>query len=216
MGKSNLYSKGNIASLESPSKRFRETHPGETGLAGFGPYIAEDNMIALGLWHQLGLKHLMNADIAMDCLGALSLRQYVQRRVRWIRVRRRMTPLPVVLLEPFTESILCGLLGAWAAATLFGTSKAATLGIHIILWYLIDLDVCRSLARGRGAARFHPLAWAFREVTTLVIWVLAMFGNEIEWRGRRYRILTNGKADPFMAVDPLTPLLQLGEAVRIS
>jgi len=200
MGKSNLYSRRSIASLTSPSPTLRSQPNPPTGLTGFGPFLAEDNMIALSLWHELHLKHAMTSDVVLDFLGALSLRDYINRRVRWIRVRKRMTPLPATLLEPFTESIVCGVYGAWAIRRLVGANLPAIWMLHMVLWLLVDLSVRNALdthVRGVGPeGRLAPfmLAWAVREALALPVWVWGMMSNEVIWRGTRYRILASGEA----------------------
>ena len=241
MGKSNLYSR--TSRLPTPPR----------GLAAFSPYLAEDNMLGLALWHQLGLKHGMTPDVALDFLGKLSLVDYIRRRVRWIRVRKRMTPVLATCLEPFTESIVCGLYGALAVQRLFGQGVreggwgqvGAMWAVHMILWVMVDLSVRRSLSisakprsgaasgSGSGQARIfsktHPAggvaapttgtstaegggtlygvtypsdstalflaAWAVREVLALPIFLYGVWGSEVLWRGRRYRVIGNGEAE---------------------
>lgn len=189
VGKSNLYSRTSINSLVTN---------GVKGLEGFGSFLAEDNMIALGIWHQLGMSHAMTADVAMDYLGELSIKGYISRRIRWIRVRKVMT-LPATLAEPFTESIICGLYGAWAISRLIGAEVYAIWLVHMGLWFMVDLGVKRSLATnvddgpGGGGGWEFGIAWFLREVMALPIWAVAMLGNEVVWRGRRYRMLASGE-----------------------
>ncbi|ORY25246.1 glycosyltransferase like family 2-domain-containing protein [Naematelia encephala] len=200
MGKSNLYSRANIASLTTPSPTLRSRPNPPSGLAGFSPFLAEDNMIALGLWHELGLKHAMTSDVALDFLGALSVRDYINRRVRWIRVRKKMTPIFAVLIEPFTESILCGIYGAWAIDRIFIANRVAIFFVHMVIWLLLDLSVRRSLGanvKGIGPPSSTPLfvvAWLAREVLTLPIWLYGIISSDVTWRGKRYRILNSGEA----------------------
>lgn len=37
-------------------------------------------------------------------------------------------------------------------------------------------------------------AWTAREVLALPIWMYAMLGDEVTWRGNRYKILASGEA----------------------
>ncbi|RXK38846.1 ceramide glucosyltransferase [Tremella mesenterica] len=198
MGKANLYSRANIASLTSPAPTLRASLNPPTGLAGFGPFLAEDNMIALSLWHELGLKHAMTSDVAVDFLGALSVRGYIDRRVRWIRVRKRMTPYLVTALEPFTESVLCGIYGSWAIARLLGANKSALFAVHMILWLMVDLGVRRALSthvKGRPpeSTLVFVLAWMARELMTLPIFLYGLASSDVTWRGKRYRIVQSGQ-----------------------
>lgn len=161
--------------------------------------MAEDNMIALSLWHELGLKHAMTSDVALDFIGSLTIQGYIARRARWIRVRKKMT-LAATLAEPLTESLICGLYGSWAISRLIGASCPAILIIHMILWLLTDLRVKTSLetnVKNAGPPTntiAFLAAWVAREVLALPIWLYAMLGDEVTWRGNRYRILASGEA----------------------
>lgn len=198
MGKSNLYSKSNIDSLTTPSPSLRKLPDPPTGLAAFSPFMAEDNMIGLSLWHELRLKHAMTGDVAVDCLGTLSLKDYIARRSRWIRVRKRMTPIPATMLEPFTESIFGGLCGTWATSRLFGASVPALWLVHMVAWLSVDLSVRRYLGTNvkgmgppQGTAMFVG-AWLIREVLAMPVYLYALCGDQVMWRGRRYRIVQSG------------------------
>lgn len=63
---------------------------GEGGLASFGKYLGEDNMIGEALWDDLGMKHAMGSDMAGNTVGSMKVETYFKRRVRWIRVRKYM------------------------------------------------------------------------------------------------------------------------------
>lgn len=199
VGKSNMYSRAAISSLTTPSPTLRKTADPPRGLAAFSPFMAEDNMIALSVWHEAGLKHAMTGDVALDFLGALSVRGYIDRRARWIRVRKMMT-LPATLLEPFTESIVAGIYGGWAVHRLFGFPRVAFWILNMAVWLAIDLSVRRNLAtnvRGIGPTSntlSFCAAWAARECLALPIWIYAMLGSSVVWRGNRYRILASGEA----------------------
>lgn len=196
-----MYSRSNIGAIETPSPTLRKLDPPPRGLAGFGPFMAEDNMIGLAIWHQLQEKHAMVPDVALDFLGALDVRGYVDRRARWIRVRKLMT-LPATLLEPFTESIVAGLYAGWALRRLSHGAVPAWLVfvLNEAAWLLVDLDVRRSLATNVRHIGPQPTtaafvaAWAAREILALPIWAYAMLGSTVMWRGNRYRVLASGEA----------------------
>jgi ceramide glucosyltransferase len=199
MGKSNMYSKDNVASLTSPSPTLQRSPEPPKGLAGFGPFMAEDNMIALSLWHELGLKHAMTSDVALDFIGSLTIRTYIARRARWIRVRKKMT-LAATLAEPLTESLVCGLYGSWAIARLIGANRSALFLIHMLVWVVVDFRVKASLetnVKNAGPPTntlVFLAAWIAREMLALPIWLYAMLGDEVMWRGNRYKILASGEA----------------------
>jgi ceramide glucosyltransferase len=158
-------------------------------------------MIALSLWHHLGLKHAMAPDVAIDSLGEMSFKDYINRRVRWIRVRKKMT-LPATLAEPLTESIICGLYGSWAFSRLIGIPRALFFILHMVAWLAVDMDVMRSLAvRLQNPQGSSPdfvefiFAWALRETLALPVWLMAMCGSTVTWRGVPYHILANGETE---------------------
>ncbi|WWC59946.1 uncharacterized protein I303_102509 [Kwoniella dejecticola CBS 10117] len=200
VGKSNLYSRSNIAELTTPSPTLRNLPNPPSGLAGYSPFLAEDNMIGLGLWHQLNLKHAMTSDVACDFLGALTVKDYIDRRVRWLRVRKKMTPIIATLLEPFTESIVAGLYGSWAIQRLLGASIPALFMVNIAIWLLVDLSTRKALEtnirniKPPSSTGVFVLAWLARECLALPIWLLAMTSDVVVWRGRRYKIVSSGEA----------------------
>jgi ceramide glucosyltransferase len=200
VGKSNLWRRSDVERVNGSEKTILDaahggSQTGERGLAAFGRFLAEDNMIARALWHELGQRHDLSCDVVRNAVGHMTLSDYVWRRVRWVRVRKHMV-LAATLLEPFTESIVLGLIGAASLRYLTGLSAWILLLIHFVSIVLIDLDVYASLAG-------HPLptvlrwqfmgAWAARELLALPIWMLAMLGSEVEWRGKKYQVLRNGE-----------------------
>ena len=199
VGKSNIFRRSDLERLDGTLVPRQDNDNGRhgRGLAAFGSFIAEDNMIGLALWHELGLRHDLSCDIAYNTLGNMSLLDYVRRRIRWIRVRKHMT-LAATLLEPFTESVMLGAIAAISVRFLTGIPIRLFLPAHFLLWTLVDLDVYSSLAG-------HPLplekwrgflvAWVVRELLAFPIWLLAIFGDEVEWRGSRYRILKNSEGE---------------------
>ncbi|KAJ7225684.1 glycosyl transferase family 21-domain-containing protein, partial [Mycena pura] len=197
MGKSNLYRRSDLERVNASLKPMAASgvQPGPCGLPVFGRYLAEDNMIASALWHELGDRHDLSCDIARNVVGNMTLWDYVWRRVRWIRVRKHMV-LSATLLEPFTESVVLSIMCAASLQYLLGVQPWISICMHFTLWVYVDLDVYASLAG-------HPLpaairwqfmtAWAARELLALPIFLFAIFGSEVTWRGRRYRVLRNGE-----------------------
>ncbi|KAI0756799.1 glycosyltransferase family 21 protein [Daedaleopsis nitida] len=200
VGKSCLYRKSDLERVNGtlrpiPNAAHGGCQTGERGLETFGRFLAEDNMIAGALWHELGLRHDLSCDVAKNVVGDMSLMDYIARRVRWIRVRKRMV-FAATMAEPLTESILAGSLAACGFYHLCHISPLLFLPVHFIAWILVDLDVYCSLAG-------HPIpptkrwqfirSWALRELVALPIWLVAIVGKEVEWRGRRYEVLRNGE-----------------------
>ncbi|KAI3621816.1 glycosyltransferase family 21 protein [Moniliophthora roreri] len=200
VGKSNLYRRSDLERVNGSLKPIKSSDPnakqdGLCGLAAFGKFLAEDNTIASAFWHELGARHDLSCDVARNVVGNMSFSDYVWRRIRWIRVRKHMVLL-ATLLEPLTESVVLSVIGGTSLKYLFGFPVRLFLAIHFSLLLFVDLDVYGSLAG-------HPLpasirweflaAWVIREVCALPIFLYAVVGDEVIWRGKRYRILRNGE-----------------------
>ncbi|KAG6854242.1 hypothetical protein C0991_009260, partial [Blastosporella zonata] len=200
VGKSNLYRRSDIervngslkpSSMETANSDFHIEH----GLSAFGRFLAEDNMIASALWHELGLRHDLSCDVARNIVGNMTLTDYIWRRVRWIRVRKHMV-LSATILEPFTEALVLSVIASASIRYLFAIPPWITLFLHYSLWLSVDMDVYASLAGHPlpSAIRWEFLAaWAARELLALPIYLFAIFGDEVVWRGNSYRVLRNGE-----------------------
>lgn len=217
VGKSNLYRRSDLERVNGslkpiPNVTEGRSQPGDCGLPVFGRFLAEDNMIASALWHELGQRHELSCDVARNAVGHMSLSDYVWRRVRWIRVRKHMV-LAATILEPFTESVVLGLIAASSLRYLFGLPAWIWLPIHFASYLIVDLDVYASLAGHPlpSASRWHFMgAWAIRELIALPIWVLAIFGSEVEWRGKKYQVLRDGEVKQTNSESGLSGWLRWG------
>lgn len=199
VGKSNLYRRSDVervnGSMMPISDDATSNTVGEHGLPAFGRYLAEDNMLASALWHELGARHELSCDVVRNVVGNMTLSDYVKRRIRWIRVRKHMV-LTATILEPFTEAVVLSVIASSSLRYIFGIPPWATLLPHFIIWLLVDLDVYASLAGHPlpAASRWHFIAaWIARELLALPIYFLAIFGDEVVWRGNRYQVLRNGE-----------------------
>ncbi|KAL0951429.1 hypothetical protein HGRIS_008121 [Hohenbuehelia grisea] len=199
VGKSNMYRRSDVervnGSLKPLSGRKDDSTSEPCGLPAFGRFLAEDNMIAGALWHELGLRHDLSCDVVQNVVGDMTVMDYVKRRVRWIRVRKHMV-LAATLAEPFTESIVLSAIAASSAKYLFGFPPLLLLPVHFALWLYVDMDVYASLVGYPmpTAKRFQFIfAWAAREMLALPIYLFAILGDEVEWRGRKYQVLRNGE-----------------------
>ncbi|PWN28236.1 hypothetical protein BDZ90DRAFT_231987 [Jaminaea rosea] len=150
-----------LTSQTAKSRILRLSRP----LARFSIYLAEDNMLALSLFSPpLSLAHHLSPSPACvartDVSDVRTLRDYVGRRMRWIRVRRYMVPA-ATWIEPFTESGVAGLLAlvaarwrGWGIVQGGGWGRAlGVLLVHFALWLLVDLGVLHALESGGGDAQ---------------------------------------------------------------
>ncbi|KAL1749171.1 nucleotide-diphospho-sugar transferase [Schizophyllum fasciatum] len=202
VGKSCLYRRsdlervnGSLRPIPNSDTDLRARQPGLCGLPAFGKFLAEDNMIASALWHELGLRHDLSCDVAKNMVGNMSLADYIWRRVRWIRVRKHMV-FAATLIEPLTESLMLCIIACLSLSRFLGLHPFFTFFLHYVPWIYVDLDVYASLAGHPlpPSLRWEFLAgWVAREVLAFPIYLLAIFGSEVEWRGHRYQVIKNGE-----------------------
>ncbi|KAI5962124.1 HSX11 [Candida pseudojiufengensis] len=181
----------------------------------FSRYIGEDNMIGIALWENCNGRTGLTRDLVIQPLNSSnnSITDYIKRRVRWLRVRKYMVLL-ATLIEPTTESIICGIYGNFAISTLFW-KKWFSINfflVHMIIWCITDLIQYRILNNHIKSTNniiylpkwiekfpilniFSPVEflnwfkiWLLREILALPIWIIAMIGHEIDWRGKPFKI----------------------------
>ncbi|CCH43044.1 ceramide glucosyltransferase [Wickerhamomyces ciferrii] len=243
-GKSNIYrksdldssvmeiSKGQIPlinnreSIAKAASTFVKT-PGE-GIRFFSRYIGEDNMIGIALWNDPnnGGRTGMTGDVVIQPIGGSTnnglpfhytnkIMDYVNRRVRWLRVRKYMV-LAATLVEPTTESLLIGVFGTYGLSNLFfqGQYKKTIMFLHELIWCITDYTQFKILLKFANQDKLHdnqtispyfindhieekyklinwlPI-WILREILALPIWIMAMCGTEIDWRNRPFKIRTD-------------------------
>ncbi|KAJ5148500.1 hypothetical protein N7448_000078 [Penicillium atrosanguineum] len=163
VGKSNMFRRSHLDSLTAPAPN--EPNPRLPGIDFFSDNICEDHLIGDLLWrkkvpeekasHERWGKHAMVfGDLAIQPVANMSVRGYIARRVRWLRVRK-FTVLLATLVEPGTESFVCSIYGAWGVTTALapyleqkGVSFASAVGtwtsffaffaLSMVLWIFID------------------------------------------------------------------------------
>ncbi|KAL3487726.1 hypothetical protein BJX62DRAFT_213167 [Aspergillus germanicus] len=174
VGKSNMFRRSHLDYLTTPPPTDpRRRNP---GIDYFSDNICEDHLIGDLLWknkvreekeqrRRLGKHALVYGDIAFQPIANMSVRSYMARRVRWLRVRKYIVML-ATLVEPGTESISCSLYGAWGVTTALprflkdkGVDVAIDLstwttffsffGLSILTWMTVDWTVYIMLHSGK-------------------------------------------------------------------
>ncbi|CAK9441136.1 uncharacterized protein LODBEIA_P50050 [Lodderomyces beijingensis] len=179
----------------------------------FSRYIGEDNMIGIALWENCNGRTGLTGDVVVQPLSPENntVQDYVKRRVRWLRVRKYMV-LMATLIEPTTESIVCGIYGTFAVSTVFFSQwfSIKWFLMHMTIWLLTDYiqyNVLIMLAKDKSNITYLPQwmnsvcvidsvhkfwqwfkVWCIRELLALPIWIIAMWGHEIDWRGAPFKI----------------------------
>jgi ceramide glucosyltransferase len=160
MGKSTMFRRSqlNYITSSNPTRA--------PGIDFFSDNICEDHLIGDALWKQpqvfeqrgykpepgakketWGKHAMLFGDLCFQPISHTSVMAYFHRRIRWLRVRKFTVTL-ATFVEPGTESILCGLYGAYALTSLpffrnFGISSTWSCFfliwlIHLCIWCLVD------------------------------------------------------------------------------
>ncbi|OMJ21287.1 Ceramide glucosyltransferase, partial [Smittium culicis] len=191
MGKSNVYSISEIKKLG--------------GIDSVANYIAEDNVIGQKFWNA-GKRHRLTPRLATTSVNNLSLSDYCSRRIRWIRTRK-FNVLSATLFEPFTECLLNGLFASFSLSYLFHPfNPYAFFFAHVFVWFALDL-----IFYSRQSHQIPPnylkdsfsfpqflFGWLLRESLALPIWLVAIFGNSVVWRGCTYLLNSDGTINKFI------------------
>ncbi|KAH8702234.1 putative ceramide glucosyltransferase [Talaromyces proteolyticus] len=163
VGKSNMFRRSHLDYLTVPKPG--DTQPRNPGIDYVSDHLCEDHIIGDWLWKnkvreeaelgvRLGKHAMVFGDLAFQPVASMSVKAYIARRVRWLRVRK-YTVLAATLVEPGTESIVCSSFGAYGISTVVakmlddrGIALGSQLGTwssffllwasSIILWCLID------------------------------------------------------------------------------
>lgn len=162
VGKSNMFRRSHLDYLTTASAV--NPHSYTPGIDYFSDNICEDHLIGDLLWknrvreekngERFGKHAMVFGDLAFQPVANMSVRAYIARRVRWLRVRK-FTVLLATLVEPGTESLLCSFYGAYGVTTSLApfmhekgyafashlTSWCAFLGVFLaslVAWILVD------------------------------------------------------------------------------
>jgi ceramide glucosyltransferase len=211
VGKSNMFRKSHLNYLTSSNSSYAP------GIDFFSENICEDHLIGDLLWRKKieeeiqGTKYrkhgLVFGDLAIQPMAGMSIREYIARRVRWLRVRKWTVTL-ATFVEPGVEPLLCSAYGAFAASTLpwvhenigipqTWTAFASFWICSVLAWMVLDAFTYAKLHSGstievdsdtpsfakpldggfRRPVGQYLLAWIGREVLQLPIWTWACLGG---------------------------------------
>ncbi|KAG0255637.1 hypothetical protein BG011_005001 [Mortierella polycephala] len=169
------------------------------GLARFGKYMAEDNLIATEIFN-MGYKHEMTSDLAYQSLGSMTPSDYFLRRARWTRIRK-YTVTGATIVEPFIEMIGCGLVASYGFNLLWQTHFLNFLAFHVVIWFLLDLSMYQALSGEKvDNLQGFLMAWCLRELAALPLYTYAVAGSTVDWRDQTFLLLRNGTVQPLPMV----------------
>lgn len=149
-------------------------------------YLAEDFVLGQ-LAAERGHGVILSSYVIEHRIGAQSMRANFAHRLRWNRSTRRSRPWGY-LGQVFTFPLPLGL----AAALAMPAHAAAILGATSIARALAAWSVSQA-ALGDPLCRRYWYLVPLQDLLAFAFWLGGFFGNTIEWRGRRYRLLADGR-----------------------
>jgi len=154
-------------------------------IGGFGrlkDYLAED--FVLGKFAaEAGHGVILSSYVVEHHIGSATLPQNVEHRLRWARSTRRSRPAGYVG-QLFTMPLPLALL-VCAASPSWWPVLPLTLMVRAVAAYAVSARVLR--------AKINWLLLPIEDVLGSCFWLAGFFGNTISWRGRRYRLSSDGR-----------------------
>jgi ceramide glucosyltransferase len=126
---------------------------------------------------------ILSSYVVEHHIGSTTLHQNVEHRLRWARSTRRSRPAGYIG-QLFTMPLPLALL-VCVASPAWWPVLPLTLAVRALAAYTVSARVLR--------ARINWLLLPIEDVLGFCFWLAGFFGNTISWRGRRYRLFSDGR-----------------------
>lgn len=166
------------------------------GISAFGIYLAEDYFFAKFIQDR-GWGIRIASQPAWQNSGTCRVKTFLSRLTRWCKLRVAMVP-HTILLEPFSECMLLGLVASWAGTVLLRADYLTFFLFHTLTWSLADWVMLNIVQNGPPPfTKFEfVISWLFREVSALFIFLHALWNPVISWRNSSFKLRWFGVAEP--------------------
>jgi ceramide glucosyltransferase len=149
------------------------------GLVKAGTDCCEDAAITR-LTKKAGGRVVLSALPVLQPVGDQNLMDVLRRHRRWLSCRRKYLPFLFVAEAVFSSAVAI-MAGALAAYDLAEAPLSGAIGTAA-LWCAVDMLFAAS---HRYLAPATPLAWVFRELIFVPLWLSALVARTVTWYGRR-------------------------------
>ncbi len=158
------------------------------GFSSVADYLADDYLLGYYTARE-GYEVVLSDCVVEHVAGADTIAAMLKRQLRWGRSVRRSRPWGYrgLILTYGTATSLMALV-AWNFASLAWWLFAATIMIRFLPVFVVGVWGLKD----RALARYFWLVPA-RDLITFGVWVISLFGDQIEWRGVNFRVLPGGK-----------------------
>lgn len=156
------------------------------GWARLNRYLAEDFVMG-NFAAEAGWNVILSSYIVEHRIGSESFAKNAAHRVRWARSTRRSRPAGYIG-QVFTNPLPIALIAVASAPQLWPFLLPMTL--------LLRALAARAVARDVLGTSVGWMLLPWQDLLSFVFWFAGFFGNTIEWRGRRYKLHTDGTFTP--------------------
>ena len=161
------------------------------GFAAIADYLADDFQLG-HLPAQAGYRVVLSHYLIDHVMTTIALKGSLQRQLRWmvgIRVSRWWGYAGLIFTYGTVSSLLfllaaCGSRVGWLVLGLVWTSRLG------MAWFVGVRSLNDPIAR--------KLLWLvpLRDCISFVLWCYGFFGDRVEWRGRRFKLMRHGELVP--------------------
>ncbi len=158
------------------------------GWPTFQNYLAEDfvlgKRVTAKAWHSI-----LSQCVVEHRIGSEPMAKNFEHRLRWNRSTRRSRPAGYTG-QLFTNPLPIFLL-AWPATNF----APAFLAIALMLRYTLAFATAQGVLGAEWKPK-HLWQLPFQDLLSFAFWLAGFFGNEIQWRGKRYILHADGAFTP--------------------
>lgn len=172
------------------------------GFGSLGEYLADDFVLG-ELISRTGYRVVLSEIIPDHLFGGETRQSSLAHRLRWERSSRCSRPAGYIG-QIFTHSLPLALL-AWAFAPAGSPFVLGMIGLCLAARAVLAWQVGWVLLRDPGLRKYWWLL-PVEDLLSFAIWCWAFAGNEIAWRGARFRVLRGGKLAPAAEVEARSPV----------
>jgi ceramide glucosyltransferase len=152
------------------------------GFARLKDYLAED--FVLGKFAaEAGHGVILSSYVVEHHIGSATLQQNISHRLRWTRSTRRSRPAGYVG-QLFTMPLPLALLVFAVSPAWWPVLPVAAI-VRAVAAYIVSARVLD--------ARINWLLLPIEDLLGFCFWIAGFFGHTISWRGRRYKLFSDGR-----------------------
>jgi ceramide glucosyltransferase len=153
-------------------------------------YLAEDFVIGK-FAAEAGHGVILSSYVVEHHIGSATRRENFAHRLRWARSTRRSRPAGYIgqlFTMPFALSLLVvAVAPAWWPA--------------VPLTFLVRVLAAHAVGELALRGRIHWLLLPLEDLLGFCFWIAGFFGNTISWRGRHYRLFSDGRFELISSSD---------------